>query len=105
MAILLRAVRKVPVVLDIQDMWPDSLRATGMIRKAWMLKFIAYICLWVYNRCDKIVVLSPGFKRLLTKRKVPSNKIEIIYNWANEKSLLFTPGSATKSFPDNELTK
>lgn len=104
-AILLRAVRKVPVVLDIQDMWPDSLRATGMIRKAWMLKFIAYICLRVYNRCDKIVVLSPGFKRLLTKRKVPSNKIEIIYNWANEKSLLSPSGELPKSFPDNEFFK
>src|SRR5262249_48960106 len=35
-------------------------------------------------RADRIIVQSPGFKRLLVERGVAPAKIEVIYNWANE---------------------
>ena len=59
--------RRVPIVLDIQDMWPDTLRATGMISNSRILGFINKICNLVYSSVTKIVVLSPGFKDLLIR--------------------------------------
>lgn len=86
-AAVIRMFRKVPVVYDIQDMWPDTLRATGMLRNERALGVISYICRWVYRRVDRIVVLSPGFKRLLVDRGVSEEKISVLYNWADESAL------------------
>jgi len=86
-AVIVRFFRKVPVVYDVQDMWPDTLRATGMINNERVLNIVGWIANWVYKRVDKIVVLSPGFKRLLIQRQVDENKIDIIPNWCAEKPI------------------
>ena len=74
-ASLIRLLRRIPVVYDIQDMWPDTLRATGMLNNARALNAVEAVCQWVYRRVDHMVVLSPGFKRLLMQRGVPETKV------------------------------
>jgi len=86
-ALIIKLFRRIPVVLDIQDMWPDTLKATGMITNARLLGFVSKVCNLIYSSVTKIVVLSPGFKKLLINRGVPDSKIEIIYNWADEEVL------------------
>ncbi|MDC0237185.1 glycosyltransferase family 4 protein [Gammaproteobacteria bacterium] len=86
-AVLLRVFRKIPVVYDIQDMWPDTLKATGIVKNKIVLRAISSLCDWVYRRVDKIVVLSPGFKELLVTRSVKESKIDVIYNWCSEEAL------------------
>ena len=83
-ALIIKLFRRVPIVLDIQDMWPDTLKATGMISNSRLLGSVSKVCNFIYSGVTKIVVLSPGFKDLLIDRGVPENKIEIIYNWADE---------------------
>lgn len=101
-ASLIRVLRRIPVVYDIQDMWPDTLRATGMISNPRIINIVASICRWVYRRVDYIVVLSPGFKRLLLERGVPEDKIEVIFNWANEEALVVRQGQVPANFPTAE---
>jgi glycosyltransferase involved in cell wall biosynthesis len=100
-AVLLRFFRKIPVVYDIQDMWPDTLRATGMVSSPRALGIVSNVCDWVYRHVDHIVVLSPGFKRLLIERHVPEEKIDIIYNWCDEASLKQPIGLLPVNFPSN----
>lgn len=88
-AAIIGAIRRIPFLLDIQDLWPDSLRATGMVNNAYLLNIVGKFCQWVYKRAKHIVVLSSGFRRILIERKVSAAKIDIVYNWANEQ-LLFT---------------
>lgn len=78
---------RTPFVLDIQDLWPDTLSATGMISNSKILKVVDILCQWIYSRASQIAVLSPGFKRLLLDRGVPKEKIEVIYNWCDEQAL------------------
>jgi colanic acid biosynthesis glycosyl transferase WcaI len=73
-----------PTVIDIQDMWPDTLQATGMIGSAPILRAVEICCHWLYRSVNHIVVLSPGFRKLLVKRGVSQDKITVIYNWADE---------------------
>lgn len=101
-ASLIRLFRRIPVVYDIQDMWPDTLRATGMINNPRALNAVESVCQWVYRRVDHLVVLSPGFKRLLTQRGVPEPKVEVIYNWADEAALAAPQGHLPVSFPGPE---
>lgn len=79
--------RRTPVVYDIQDMWPDTLKATGMLNNPRALSLISRICGWVYRRARSLVVLSPGFRELLLARGVPPDKIDVIYNWCDEAAL------------------
>ena len=101
-ASLIRLFRRIPVVYDIQDMWPDTLRATGMISNPRALNAVEAVCQWVYRRVDHNVVLSPGFKRLLMQRGVPETKIEVIYNWADEAALAAPQGQLPSNFPGAE---
>tara|TARA_B100000925_G_C21970220_1_gene457517 strand:+ start:76 stop:1290 length:1215 start_codon:yes stop_codon:yes gene_type:complete len=86
-AVVIKLFRRIPTVLDIQDMWPDTLKATGMISNTYLLAFISKICNLVYSSVTKIVVLSPGFKKLLIDRGVPNSKVKVIYNWADEEAI------------------
>jgi len=98
-ASLIRWVRGIPLVYDIQDMWPDTLRATGMLNNPRALALVGRVCGWVYKRVDQLVVLSPGFKRLLLQRGVPERKIDVIYNWADESALMSPVGTVPAAFP------
>lgn len=98
-AALLRLFRRTPVVYDIQDMWPDTLRATGMFSNERALKVVSAVCNWVYKRVDHIVVLSPGFRRLLIERGVPGAKIDVIYNWCAEDSISDRGGELPGGLP------
>ena len=83
-------------------MWPDTLKATGMIANSRILKFVSSICNLIYSNATKIVVLSPGFKKLLVNRGVPESKINVIYNWADEKVLRESSGNLPKELTSVE---
>src|SRR5262245_1611591 len=83
-AAIIAAVRRIPLVYTIHDMWPGTLAASGMVSNSFALRIVDRLCHWVYSRADRIVVVSPGFKRMLCGQGVPESKIEVIYNWANE---------------------
>ncbi len=104
-ASLIRWVHGIPLVYDIQDMWPDTLRATGMLNNPRALALVGRVCDWVYKRVDQLVVLSPGFKRLLVQRGVPESKIDVIYNWADESALMSPVGVVPAAFPGADRFK
>ncbi len=104
-ASLIRWFRGIPLVYDIQDMWPDTLRATGMLNNPCALGLVGRVCDWVYRSVDQLVVLSPGFKRLLVQRGVPERKIEVIYNWADESALMTPLGTLPANFPGGRRFK
>lgn len=93
---LARLLRRTPLVLDVQDMWPDTLRATGMVSNERALRAVGAVCRWTWRRADRISVLSEGFRRLLVARGVAEERIEVIPNWADE-SATQTP---TRSRPE-----
>ncbi len=89
------ALRSVPFVFDIQDLWPDAVMNSGM-GKPWMIRPVKAACNYVYRRASRIVVLSPGFKRALIDRGVSEAKIEVIHNWCDEDNL---PGQVEGGMP------
>lgn len=96
-AAVVGAVHGTPFLLDIQDLWPDTLAATGMIRDRRVLWFVDQLNRWVYRRAAALVVNSPGFKAALVERGVPEHKIEVIRNWSPEDQLRMPEGSETEA--------
>ncbi|MDC0309221.1 glycosyltransferase family 4 protein [bacterium] len=87
-AALISLVRRIPFVYDIQDLWPDSLGATGMFNNSFGSKIVGNICKWVYNRATHITVQSPGVRDCLIARGVSAQKITVIFNWCDEASIV-----------------
>ncbi|WP_379741781.1 glycosyltransferase family 4 protein [Massilia sp. GCM10023247] len=79
--------RGTPFVLDIQDLWPDTLKSTGMLNNEKLLAVAGKICSWTYKRAAHLVVLSSGFRRALLERGVPGNQVSVIPNWCDEGAL------------------
>lgn len=82
-ALTLKYLRRIPFVYDVQDLWPDTLTATGMVNDSLTLRLIGRWCRLVYQAADRIAVLSPGFQQRLVERGVPANKVRVIYNWTH----------------------
>ena len=76
--------RRTPFVYDIQDLWPDTVAASGMMSNPVALGVLGSLCKFVYRCASHITVLSPGFKETLAGRGVPPGKIDVIYNWCDE---------------------
>ena len=84
-------VRGIPFVLDLQDLWPDTLPATGMVHNPIILKVVERLMRWVYARADAILPQSPGFTARLRAFGVPEEKMYLVYNWCDEKALSSRP--------------
>jgi glycosyltransferase involved in cell wall biosynthesis len=86
-AMLVGFFRRRSYVVDIQDLWPDTLEATGMLNNKRVLGIVEWVCQLVYKRASRLIVLSPGFKKRLVEGGVSESKIDVIYNWCDEAAL------------------
>jgi len=97
-AIVLSILWRIRFTLEIQDMWPENLRATGMIRHEAALRAIGAFAKLVYRRASSIRVISPGFRRNLIQKGVPASKVGVISNWVDTD--FYRP-----SLPDRDLAQ
>jgi len=97
-ALFFHWLRKFPFVYHVQDLWPDTLATTEMFANRTGLKIVDAYCRFVYKRASHIVVISPGFKRVLIDRGVPQGKIQVIYNWCHDNEIQSVA-------PDNALAR
>jgi glycosyltransferase involved in cell wall biosynthesis len=69
--------------MEIQDMWPENLNSTGMLRNNLALRVIGTFARWVYSKAAFVRVISPGFRLNLLDKGVPDEKIRVISNWVD----------------------
>lgn len=86
-AFLLRFLFGAKVIIDVQDLWPESVANSKMLGNKAVLNVLNGICGWIYRGADQLTVLSPGFKQALISRGVAPEKIEVSYNWCDETSI------------------
>lgn len=60
-AAFLRWIKKVPVIFWVQDVWPETLKALGIMNSHLILRLLGKFVAWVYKHCDVILVQSRGF--------------------------------------------
>ena len=99
MAALVKKVRHIPLIYNLQDIFPDSLVGTGLAKKGGLLwKIGRVIENFTYRNADKIIVISEDFKRNIMAKGVPEEKIEVIYNWVDEEAVVDVPRAENKLF-------
>lgn len=85
---LLHKMKRIPFVYVVQDIFPDSLVSAGLSNKgslAWKIGRV--IEDFTYRNATRIIVISQDFKNNLLEKKVPEDKIEVVYNWIDTTSL------------------
>lgn len=83
--VLFSKLKKVPLFLWVQDLWPDSLLATGAIRSGFILSAINNLVRWIYHNSNLIFIQSRSFKEaLLSQGSVEITKIRYLPNWAED---------------------
>lgn len=74
---------RLPFVLEIRDIWPDSIAAVGAINHQLPLRFLGHLEQLMYRAADQIVTVGDGYQEALVQRGVASNKISVIPNGAD----------------------
>ena len=68
-----------PVVLNVDDLWPESLTDLGMLREGQLKRFAERIARFAYRIADTIAPISPSYvEPIVVKYGVPKAKLEVI---------------------------
>ena len=83
-AIAFSLLKRVPHVLEVRDIWPDSIAATtGMKRASYLFKIFEFLEKIIYKASKRIVVFTESFKDNLIHKGVPEEKLHVVINGAN----------------------
>lgn len=78
---LAAAVKRKPWVMEVRDLWPESIRAVGAARgRERLLDQLERLELNLYRRADRVVVVTDAFRANLIGRGVPPTKIDVVKN-------------------------
>lgn len=96
-AMVRKALRGTPIVVHIHDLWPDSVLASGLLRRRRLAAAVDWslskFCLSMYKAAHAVAITAPGMRAKLVSRGVPDEKIHFVPNWADE--TLFHPRQAS----------
>lgn len=76
--------KRAPIYFWIQDIWPDSLHDTGIVKSSGIIKLLYRLMTFLYRHSDRIIVPSQGFVSRVMRHGVPSDKITFLPNWAED---------------------
>jgi glycosyltransferase involved in cell wall biosynthesis len=83
-AILIARLKRIPVLLWVQDLWPESLSATGAVRSQFMLHAVGRLVRFIYRRCARVLVQSEGFEARVIEAGALPDRVHYFPNWAED---------------------
>ncbi len=83
-AVFLKKIRKIPLVLYVLDLWPESISAVGAIKSSFFLSAVKKIVHFIYKHCDQILVSSFGFVGKIKEMGIDESKINYWPQWAED---------------------
>jgi hypothetical protein len=89
---LYSTLRRVPFLLEIRDIWPDTIETVGAMSHPKVLGFIGWLAKRMYDSADHIVTVGEGYRGELVKHGVAPERISIVTNGADLD--FFTPQPA-----------
>jgi colanic acid biosynthesis glycosyl transferase WcaI len=93
-----------PLVLDVQDLWPDTVASSGMMSGGVMMSILGAACRLEYESADHIVALSAGMAALLADRGADPRRTSVIHNWAVESRLDAAPDAKNQRAASDSLS-
>ncbi len=76
----LGAVRRIPFVFELGDLWPASIVAVGAMKPSLALRALEKLELFLYRRSACVAALTYAFKKNLVSRGIAPGKIAVVIN-------------------------
>ena len=78
-----RPIKRAPWVLEIRDLWPESIVAVGAMKKGFAIRLLEWLEGFAYRQADAIVSLTRGFVPHIAARCGDPSKIAVFMNGAD----------------------
>lgn len=80
---LVSRLKRVPWILEIRDLWPESIVAVGAITSRPVIRLLESLELFAYRKADHLVVVTDAFRAHMLARGISSKKVTVIKNGAD----------------------
>lgn len=81
---ILSRLKRVPMVFEVRDLWPESAIDTGVLTNKWLIKLSYWLEKKSYKSANWINVLTPAFEEFLIENKsIRPDRISIVPNGAD----------------------
>lgn len=107
-ALVMGRLKRAPVFIWVLDLWPETLRAVGVLKSPALLSIVGKMVSWIYNRADYLLLQSHGFFENVKKyciKDIAPNRLVYFPSWAEDDfSSSSTYDSALLSHDDSVFT-
>ncbi len=86
-ALMIGKLKRVPVFIWVLDLWPETLKAVGVLSNARLLALVGKGVSWIYNRADYLLLQSTAFAASVKQyctRTMPSERLVYFPSWAED---------------------
>ncbi len=99
-ALVLKRVKKIPIMFWVQDLWPESLSATGAVTSDFLLGLTGLVVRGIYRGSDLILAQSRGFFPSIARYGGAEEKLVYFPNSAED---FYRPVSVEAGAPERAL--
>jgi glycosyltransferase involved in cell wall biosynthesis len=99
-ALVLKRLKRCPLLFWVQDLWPETLSAAGAIRSRPALALVGRFVRFLYRHCDLVLAQSRTFLPHLRSQGVPGERIRY---YPNSAEALYRPLAAQPQSPEGRL--
>ncbi|MDO7927604.1 glycosyltransferase family 4 protein [Pseudomonas sp. KFB-139] len=86
-ALVIGRLKRAPVFVWVLDLWPETLRAVGVVKQPLLLGLVGKVVSWIYNRTDYLLLQSHGFidnVRRYCTRPITDERLVYFPSWAED---------------------
>ena len=74
------ALKRVPFIFELRDLWPESIKAVGAMKESAAIRGLERLELFLYRRAARIVSVTHSFRATLMRRGIDGDKIDVVTN-------------------------
>ncbi|MFJ4391945.1 glycosyltransferase family 4 protein [Pseudomonas soli] len=86
-AVVIGRLKRAPVFVWVLDLWPETLRAVGVVKHPRLLALVGKMVSWIYDRTDYLLLQSHGFLdsvRQYCNRPIAAERLVYFPSWAED---------------------
>ncbi len=89
---------RVPLILELRDLWPDYMVEMGMLKNAVLRRMLFAMERWLLVRADHVVVVTESFRKRAINKGVLPERISVIPNGVDLERYVSLPLETSAGF-------
>lgn len=98
-AIKYKKIHSVPVIMNVQDLWPENIIAVTGINNSIVNYFLNRLVNYIYQNCDLLLCASPSFVEKIQARVIDKEKVKYWPQYAS----ITKVGESLNFLPNNKF--